>query len=179
VPREPSFRLFFALWPPHALRAEILKCVHQLPESSAGRAVPVANFHITLAFLGDVRASRVDQALSAGARTLARPFELCLDRIESWPDAKVLCLAPTEVPPALEGRLRLNLLERQFRLKRQHFRPHVTLARDRPRHRPPASIAPLRWSVDDFVLVRSEPASGGSKYVVLARWPLQGVDTAQ
>lgn len=52
-------RVFFSLWPEDALRGEILRGIGDFVSASGGRAVPAANLHVTLLFLGSVEESRI------------------------------------------------------------------------------------------------------------------------
>ena len=172
---EPPRRLFFALWPPDGLREKIQEATRQVTTAQRGRVIPAANLHITIAFLGEIAQERVQAAVDAGAATQAPVFGLCLDRIEAMRRSRVLCLVPTSAPSQLAelvDRLRFNLLDRQFKLQRQEFRPHVTLMRDLSRAPDAVGIAPLHWHVDSFALIESQLGRTGSQYSVLQRWKL-------
>jgi RNA 2',3'-cyclic 3'-phosphodiesterase len=177
VQSENIRRLFFALWPSDALRAQIRQKTHALAQATRGRVIPPENFHVTILFLGEVLLSRVEVILTAGAQasTTADAFDLWLDQIECWPGSKVACLTAPVMPPALAalaGQLRFNLLEHQIKPHPQELRPHLTLARKVPRLRPPVAVPPARWSVEDFVLIDSRVSRFGSTYTVIGRWPL-------
>lgn len=181
----PTRRLFFALWPSDELRERIARRTHALVRASGGRAIPPGNFHVTVVFVGHVLESRVDAVLQAGAAAAAAEFDLTLDRIESWPGSNVLCLTtgvtPAEMPrnprrgklTHLVDSLRFRLLEQQIRLKRQVFRPHITLIRYLPRQRPAQAVEPFEWHAKEFVLVDSSVSHRGSEYRVIGRWPLR------
>ena len=168
-------RLFFALWPTEALRERIRSDTRPITEPIGARTLPAANLHITIEFLGEVPDARLDEVLQAGAATHGNAFDLILDRIESFRRSGVLSLVPSQPPSALNelvDQLRFNLLDRQFRVQHQNFRPHVTLVRDLRRPVPAATIAPLTWRVEEFALVESQLGREGSRYSVLASWPL-------
>ena len=61
-----SARLFFALWPDSAVRAVLQASCQAVTVSCGGRPVPPRNYHLTLAFLG-----QVDSADLAGIRAAA------------------------------------------------------------------------------------------------------------
>jgi RNA 2',3'-cyclic 3'-phosphodiesterase len=168
-------RLFFALWPSEALRERIEAGACGILSRSGGRQIPRANLHITVLFLGEVPRPRLADVMDAAAQVEAPSFELSFDRVESWPESRVLCLTGQAVPSALaqlaDG-LRFNLLARQFRLREQSLRPHVTLARDVPRRRESMPFPALRWRIEEFALVDSQPTRQGSQYTVIGRWPL-------
>lgn len=144
---------------------------------SNGRPVPTRNLHVTLAFLGEVPEARVDQVKQC-ARSVATDggFDLQFDQIEIWARARVLCLTPEHTPDVLQRlfeRLRLNLLNEQFEIRHEEYRPHVTLARDVRRRNERTAVEPIGWRVDEFVLVQSQRGSAGSEYAIIDRWPLE------
>lgn len=142
-----------------------------------GRAIPARNLHVTLAFLGEVPDARLPSVKACAAAVgTTHPFDLQFDRIEIWGRAHVLCLTTQCVPePLLKlfERLRFNLLSEQFEVRHEEYRPHVTLARDVRRRTSEEPIEPIRWRVQDFVLVQSQRGAAGSEYAVLERWSLE------
>ena len=174
-PPRDRRRLFFSLWPSDACRAQLESATSAIAHASGGRIIPPRNFHVTLLFLGEVLASRIDAVQQlAGAITGVPRFDLRFDRVEAWPGSNVLCLTTSETPSTvieLADQLRYCLRGEQFRWGEQEFRPHVTLVRDLPRLRATESIEPLCWNVNEFVLVESRPGNG-STYSVIGRWPL-------
>jgi len=150
-------RLFFALWPADELRRQIEEATVGPARHSGGHVVPARNFHVTLAFIGDVLPPQVDEVITAGAATSAPRFSMAFDQVED--------------------RLFFTLLEKQIKLKREVYRPHVTLVRNLPSLRPLQKIEQIGWPVQEFALIESAPAadesrSDESRYTVLARWPL-------
>jgi RNA 2',3'-cyclic 3'-phosphodiesterase len=175
VAAAQTHRLFFALWPSDRLRERIAEVTREPAGKSRGRLTQPNNFHITLAFVGEVPEDRLAAALQAGAETIAPPFELVLEQVELLRRSHVLCLTASQVPPelvTLEQALQAQLSAQQFRLRRQALRPHLTLVRDVPRWQPPVAVRPVRWPVQEFVLVGSQLARGGSVYSIRGRWPL-------
>jgi 2'-5' RNA ligase len=170
-----SLRLFFALWPDDDVRARIEQAARDAIQRSGGRAVPVRNLHVTLVFLGQVAAARVRAATDAANKTNGRSFEISFDQIEAWPRSNVLCLTSRQLPPAsrdLAEALSRELSSREFALREQLFRPHITLARDAARKRGAEPIAPLLWPISEFALIESNMTKTGSEYSVLERWRL-------
>ncbi|HEY4367208.1 MAG TPA: RNA 2',3'-cyclic phosphodiesterase [Steroidobacteraceae bacterium] len=179
-PPDPKRRLFFALWPADELRRQIEESTVGLARHSGGRVVPARNFHVTLAFVGEVTQEQMSSVLSAAEATSASRFSLVLDQIEAWSKANVLVLDTPRTPPELAllvDRLHFNLLEKQIKLKREVYRPHLTLARKLPGLRALQKIAPFNWAVHEFALVESsttgkEAGFAETRYAVLARWSL-------
>jgi len=171
-------RLFFALWPPAELAERMRLIGDEL--SIAGRRLPAANLHITLAFLGDVATERVDELLTIGDE-LPRPvFTLHLDRVGHWHRPRVTWLAPSETPQAaidLYEALQSALRAAELPTTDRPFRPHITLAR-KSRPPPVRSIEPVVWPVTRLLLVASQLGPQGSEYVTRGEWQLpfaQGV----
>lgn len=172
-----SIRLFFALWPDEMLRLRLVDTLGLLHKTMSGKWVRPENLHITLAFLGEVDAERLPDAVRVGTETIAAGFVLTLDRIEFWPRNGVICLAASDTPQALNalaGSLAGRLNGAGFAMEKRGFRAHVTLARkgqsDRRRIELPE---PLAWRVDGFCLVESQLTREGSVYMRRGAWSLQ------
>ncbi len=171
-------RLFFALWPTDAFRAELEAGTLSMARASGGRPIPPRNFHVTLLFLGDIPDSTLPAIQQAAAGVSGSPaFTLDFDGVESW-GRRLLCLT-TSTPPAaaidLAERLRASLSNQLKQLDDRPYRPHITLARDLPRGLRPQRIPGrgLHQQVNEFVLVESVRDAAGSHYSILERWPLQ------
>lgn len=176
VPEGTRQRLFFALWPPAALRPA-LGALARARVPRQARAVAAGNLHITLAFVGAVAAESRACLEQAAATVTGAPFELALDRIGAWPGPGILWLAPSAIPPALgqlAGDLQQALQPCGYRPEARAYQPHVTLARKLKGPFPGTSVAPLSWPVRDFVLAESLTTPAGPGYQVLRRWPLGG-----
>ena len=167
-------RLFFALWPSDALRAQMAAEVAPIVARGEGRAIPPQNLHITLAFLGGVASEKVAAVMAVAAEIESPPLRLSIERMEVWRDAGILCMTPATAPELAElvDRLRIKLLARQLEPDQKEFRPHVTLARDWRERHVDGSIGPFEWRADEFVLVESAATRDGSAYRIVGRWPL-------
>jgi 2'-5' RNA ligase len=165
-------RVFFALWPDDATRAAISRATREAVRASGGRPIAKGRLHVTVAFLGELSAAGLDVARGVPPISVG-PFELLLDTVGTWPESKILWLAPSATPEALgqlEARLWDALVERGFRAEDRVYRPHVTLAR---RARPvETSVEPVRFAVGELALVESFPEAHNVHYEVLERWPL-------
>src|SRR5262245_55605757 len=173
----PSRRPFFALWPDDVLRQRIWASTREAVTESRGRPTSIANLHVTVLFLGEVPEDRFASVRAAGDAARAEPFELELDSVEVWKRSGVLSLTARDAPPPLVSlveQLRFRLLEAQFNLRPEDYRPHVTLARRVMRRNLRRALPSIRWQVREHVLVESRPGTDGSSYTVLERWKLQG-----
>lgn len=152
---------------------------------AAGRAVPAANFHITLAFIGEVEDRKLDtlcravEAWAPGPDTGAG--EILLDQVGYWPKAGIYWAGPSQPAAELAALARkLQHLGGQVgaRLEKKPFTPHVTLYRGCTEPPPAPAILPAtRLVYDHFTLFESQVHRQGVSYRPLEHWPLQPVDT--
>ena len=182
---RPVRRLFFALWPDEVTRAALASQTRNAVRGCGGRPVPPANYHLTLAFIGNQPADLFDRIVAAATRVRAAPFELTLEHYGHWPKPRVFWIGPapaasegaanTPSPPAviasqLWDRLEALGLDRELR----PFRAHVTLARKVAALPEVPSPEPLIWKASSFALVESVTAPSGAVYSVVAEFPLTG-----
>jgi 2'-5' RNA ligase len=170
-------RLFFALVPDSALRAELAALGRALAEQTDGRASPEANLHLTVAFMGDVATHALPAAQSLLGALPGCGFALCLDRLGAWKHAGVAWVGPSHIPEALgalSGALAAALGAAGFAVDARPFRPHVTLVRRCRRPLAPLPCAPLGWRVSALSLMQSEVAARGVRYRELARRDFEG-----
>jgi len=164
-------RLFFALWPT-AEEAEALTARAQCWVPEGARAVPVANLHLTVAFLGEQSEAVVPELIALGERAALSSVDVALEHIGVFGRARVLWIAP-RVPTApltnLRARLGGVLSEVGFSVDGRRFRPHVTLAR-----KVPSSALEgldlrvgeprIAWTQSSFCLVCSRTLPTGAQY---------------
>ena len=150
----------------------------------SGTSVPQERLHVTLHWLGDYD-DVVPQELLCGAQDAAchvdmAPFRVGFDRIGS-PGLEMGGLALTGSAELKSLRLFQRALGAAMRATaargsvRTRFNPHVSLLYCK-RHVPPEPIAPIRWTVDELVLIDSWLGYG--KHVDLGRWRLQSRQTS-
>jgi RNA 2',3'-cyclic 3'-phosphodiesterase len=162
-------RLFYALPCPPAIAAQI--DAWRQEQQFAGKAVPAANLHLTLAFLGHLPESRLAllERLPGQLPLAELAFDLQLDRIDCW-HGGLLHLASSRVPAelvALANGLNGLLTQAGLPAEQRPYRPHLTLARDS--HRPEQQVPPcFSWRVEELVLYQSEQG----RYLPLSRWAL-------
>lgn len=160
-------RVFFALVPDEELRANLGELAQVLARRIGGRAVPAANLHATLVFVGNVAPDRVPK-LRAIVDTLPRErFSLVLDRVGEWHHAGVAWIAPTTVPArlaTLHAQLAAALASVAVPVESRLFRPHITLVRRRVHALAEAACPPREWDVVRVSLMRSENIAGAIRY---------------
>ena len=144
-----------------------------------GHRVPSQRLHVTLHWLGDYEDmphELLRRAKDAGGSVEMAPFGVGFDRIGSLGGTGMGGLA-------LTGSVELKRL-RQFQRAlakametsgvghhiRKRFNPHVSLLYCKE-HVPREPIEPIRWRVDELVLIDS--LLGRSQHVDLGQWPLQ------
>lgn len=169
----PARRLFFALLPDEAVRGQLRRLQKDLSQAG-GRPVPAENLHLTLLFLGNVEAEKVDVVRGIAAGIEGEPFDLVLDTLGGFRqnNARVLWVGPSESPPEL-GHLHQSL-HRQvgkigLRVRKATYRPHVTLVRkaDLRERLPEKPDRDICWSASRFALLASELLPERSRYEVL------------
>lgn len=170
--KRDARRVFFALWPDDATRSALRFATQHAVQACGGRAIAKANWHLTVAFLGELTNEGLEIARAVPPIKVGE-FEIVLDGLGVWPESKILWFAPLAPPAALgelEAQLWDALAERGFKAEDRIYRPHVTLAR---RARPvEETVAPVRWPVRELALVESLTAGKNVHYEVLETWPL-------
>lgn len=167
---RPHRRLFFALWPSPEIRAGIVERRKGI-ENLSRRRVPDHNLHLTLLFLGDQPADRLEEIIAAAERLRAAGFGLLLDRLGWFARARVAWLggAAPSGGRALAADLTESMTALGLQFDDRPWAPHVTLFRQ-VRKRPAfPKVEPLAWPVDRFSLIESVP---GQPYEPLASFDL-------
>ena len=190
------FRLFIAVAIPEAVKAEI-----EQAQSELRRALPDCNarwtrpeqFHLTLRFLGDVEAARVD-ALGEATHNACRGFTTLRLRAEGvgcFPDLRrprVLWTGvrdETDQLPRLQAAVALATRDFTTEEKEEHFSGHVTLARFKGIKRSQAEALAAavtgmtkrlfgEWTAYKIELMRSQLLPQGARHNSLAAIALGG-----
>jgi 2'-5' RNA ligase len=175
-----ALRLFFAIWPDREAQQEMAESVQQIGLESlcGGRKTRVENIHLTLVFIGEVDADRVEALLQAAsqAEMLGVPrFDLVFDSLRYWRHNQIVYASVGNVPQELMhlvNGLQLAVSCAGFALEDRPYAPHVTLVKRASCRALPELPRPLVWPVKEWVLVKSEQTSGGSVYSPVHRWSL-------
>ena len=172
-------RVFFGLDPDPSCKRAISswrdRCL-----GADGRPVPPGNFHVTLAFVGEIDEGPLERLCGAvdGWAEAAQPGagSLRLDRVGYWPRPAIFWLGSSAVPESLSA-LALALQKRSVaagaRRDAHDWVPHVTLFR-RCRQPPPAPLETPDIVLDyrHITLFESQSGREGVRYSPLAEWPL-------
>jgi 2'-5' RNA ligase len=174
-PSRP-WRLFFALWPSGALRAELSAAAAPAIARVDGDPVPPGNLHVTLVFLGNVPGTRLSRVVEVGGGEPWPRVEMAFGHIEHWVRPKVVVALPADRPPAGEAivdRLWRRLEPLGYEREDRPWRPHLTLVR-RVRQPPPDGLAMTPTPAADWrlALVESSSHPEGVRYKPLADWGL-------
>jgi 2'-5' RNA ligase len=173
-------RLFFAVIPHPVARERIAAASQSLSLETGARRVPCENYHMTLAFVGDVAASQLPVMLKVGAAQKEYAFSVAFDAYEYWPKARVIVAAARLIPDELHRlwlQLHHELAGHAWALESERLRPHVTLARKVSQPPVLQAMSAFDWRVRDFCLVRSDTSGIRSAYTVVDTWSL--LDSAE
>ena len=170
--RTDVARLFAALWPGPDLARSISELCGECTGACASQPVATGSVHLTLHFLGNVQRHRMPELVQA-LHVPFHPFELALSRCEKWRHGLVVAIPDMSPLPMLHLHAELGAALRGVGLHvdEREFRPHLTLARRHFQALPKTAGPPLRWLVDDYVLVESR-ATPRSEYQVLHRYAI-------
>lgn len=204
--REPTRRLFFALWPDSEQRAALAHATRKAVRSSGGRPVPEQSLHVTLAFMGGVPERRLAElqtiarriAESAAAQAVAgqnAPIHVSFDRLVHWARPRILCALDSEAPAdpqdaeppraaevtaahALAEALKSETSAAGFTPDLKPFHAHVTVARKVAHARSGDLVPALRWQFGAFALIESRTHPSGPVYSVIDSYLLVKAEKA-
>ena len=181
-------RLFFAVWPPEAVRVRLWRALAPLREAAPDvRWVSPERYHVTLRFLGDVAPSVVPRLTAAAEALAPEPaFPARLTRTGTFPRRGVprVHWVGVRADPLRRLRHRLDeaLATKGVRRDRDRFSPHLTIGRPgrgrrghtRSGQGTPEAASEQCEVCTDFVvravhLVRSELFPTGPRYANIHR----------
>ena len=169
--RPQTHRIFFALNPGERVRRE----VHTLQQASGveGRAVPAANFHVTLAFLGMQEANLIPRVCEVASSLSFEACDVVLDQLGRFKRAGVLWLGASRVPGRLQRfqhDLVGALLDAGIGYDRKPWKMHLTLYRKMRKAPPIMDPIEVRWRLENFSLVESVSIKRGVEYHDIGCW---------
>jgi RNA 2',3'-cyclic 3'-phosphodiesterase len=140
-------------------------------------SVATENFHITLAFLGQINLLQ-QQALEQLISTMpvCRGFSVTLNTLGHFPKAKVLWLGCSHVPQSLAklaAQLATNAIRAGIPIAEQAYQPHLSLYRKCSMPLTPSiPITPIKLGINNFHLFESVSSDSGVRYLIRRSWPL-------
>lgn len=155
--RQPTNRLFLALWPDPAMRHLLKEWRDAWGWPKGATAVAADKLHVTLHFLGSQPSERLPAFLD-GFDVPFEPFSLELDTAALW-HSGIAVLEPDTTPPqlqALHARLSNALVALGLCPEARPYRPHVTMARRAAGAALPAGLPPVCWDARGYALVESK-----------------------
>ncbi|MFH1725540.1 MAG: RNA 2',3'-cyclic phosphodiesterase [Elusimicrobiota bacterium] len=186
-------RLFFALEVGEPAAGTLRGALEDLRGAGPDvKWVRTETFHMTLAFLGELPAERLEPAARAARRLRGRqgPVRMAFDRLGAFPDwrsPRVLWAGLGEGAEPLSAAARIlqdALADEGFALEKRSFHPHATLGRVRsPRRLGPLRRRAERWrdarlwdeaafEAGGIALFESRLSSEGPSYRAIERFPL-------
>jgi 2'-5' RNA ligase len=172
-------RTFFALEIPAATAIQLADW-RDRQLGAAGRTVPPANFHITLAFMGELSGGALERLCLAVDEWVSRNAppggEISLDRTGFWSRPGIYWLGPSRWPDSLNrlaDKLRSLGNTVGARRDRKRFQPHITLLRSCTVAPPAPAVMPaFNLAYSDFALLESRQGRSGVSYHPLQQWNL-------
>jgi 2'-5' RNA ligase len=182
-----SIRVFFAVELPLEIRAAVATHASRLRRDFSDSRASWARsdgLHITLKFIGEVEAARIEALSRAAGAAIEsfEPFRLSIEESGTFPPrgaARVLWLGVKDESgqlSRLQRRLEQECETAGFPREPRAFKPHLTVARLRTpkdalalseahRHTP---FGPYHFQVSELLVIRSELGPGGSRYTPLS-----------
>ncbi len=155
-------RLFLALWPDAAVRAQLAQWRDGWSWPRSATPVRSERLHMTLHFIGDVPEVDID-AVAAQLAAPFDPFALDCGAAVLWPHG-IAVLEPLSTPDALvalHAALRERLTALGLPVDARSFKPHVMMARRACGATLRAAGPAFTWPVDHYCLMRSRLGAGG------------------
>lgn len=138
--------------------------------------VPVANFHITSVFLGQIDNAQLDELTRAIDDCSFSPFSITLNKLGYWSKPRILWLGSESIPEqSIELASSLSSIAKQSNIPIQErpYIPHVTLVRKVTQETPaPLFMPDIECKFDTLHLFESLPGKHGVHYPSRAQWPL-------
>jgi 2'-5' RNA ligase len=194
---ERRVRIFCAMELPEDVRERAAAHIARLRAATAHLPIKISweraeKLHLTLKFLGEIEAARVEALQRAAKRAAGsvERFEAKLQGTGAFPahgNPRVLWLGLEDEANAisqLQERLEAECALENFPRESRAFHPHITIARIRiPVAAPARHLAklhcemkfepPASFNVNDLTVMKSELGAGGSRYTPLSRHELK------
>ena len=174
-------RAFFAIFPDEAARGELVDVAPD--ESDEVRVSDMAEWHVTLRFLGQVHSDVIPRVINAATDALARvaPFDVRLGPMTALGTGAKVLFVPVE---GADGAAQVldSALGEEVEPRDGPYRGHLTLARARGRGRLSSSLSgrpvSLTFRATEIALVASRLEPERAVHQVMGRFALGGSRSA-
>ena len=177
-----SIRVFFAIFPNKFVQAQLAHQAERLEPTCGGRKVKMQHIHLTLLFLGNVAAHRIEVLRQVMKNVSVKEFEFNLEEIGYWKRNQVLYIHARQFPAelfSLVDSLSSVLSEAGFLFDKRAYKPHVTLIRKATHHVKINLDNPIKWHIKEWSLIQSKQTDRGIDYISLGHWDLKQADICQ
>lgn len=161
------------------VRRKLCSLSEKLEVACSGRKVRAESIHLTLVFLGDMKASQLDTICLAANTVSGKDFDFIIDSIRYWKFNRLVYATAGESPQELlnlVNSLKVAMSANGVSFDNRAFRTHITLVRKAGFHFLPESLCyldiPILLPVREWILVKSEQVSDRSVYTPIGRWLL-------
>ncbi len=169
-------RVFFAVFPNKHIQEQLVHLAELLEPICGGRKIKEQHIHLTLLFLGNISAHRIEALQQAMKEVTEKKFELSLDEICQWKKNQIIYVQSNKFPAklfSLVDSIGHALSEIGFLLDNHTYTPHITLLRKVVRPSKIGLIKPIQWCVNEWFLIQSKQTDHGVDYISLGQWRLK------
>ena len=179
-----SIRSFIAIPIPQIMANALGDCAGQMAyqdKSNAVRWVDQANYHVTLAFLGDQDQSVIEQVADSLDQELPHfGFDFKVSHLSPFPESRPKLIAAiiekTAQMMELQQSVQSALKSCSVTIEKRKFNPHITLGRYRHSRNHFAGAIPtnfnLEGEVNEVTFYESVLTPNGAEYEPLFRFPM-------
>lgn len=132
------------------------------------KAVPWQNYHITLAFLGQVKVEDIDPMVERVAEIQKSEHTLMFNRLGFWSRPKAFWLGVEHCPESLSDyahHVASVGVKFGYRIQHRTYQPHITLMRGVKSELPAPLVAPaFIITTDNLTLFESVSTNKGVRY---------------
>ncbi len=172
---KSSIKVFFAIWPDSHVKAQLGRLAGNLEHLCGGYRTHSLKLHLTLVFLGNILTTQLAHVQDIASQIKLPCFSLIIDTIEYWAHNKIVYAGFSDNPVVLielVKQLQDDLQRAGFKLEQRLYIPHLTLVRNAACHQLPKLKTPIRWNINEWMLIQSVATRAGTAYSQLDSWKL-------
>ncbi len=162
-------RLFVAIPLSAEMKKAIIQTLHEMKKGGIkGSFVPIDNFHVTLAFIGETRQSKeISDELS---QIHIKPFKLTMDELGCFGDLLKVSIKGNQGLTGLARSVRAALDAAGVSYDTKKFTPHITIIRRMSGNWKEFAAPKGEMMVKSFSLMKSEMKDGKRVYTEIGRF---------